>query len=223
MKKLLCLTLAVLCFTGCSPEDDKKAEPFDAVKVIIAGRTFKIPKGYFDGAKPTGKLTESVVLEYSLPGFRVLPKHPQKKKARKELIMAGKMNGMSLETSSARPSFDVMIKNHRSGKDRIGISQGEVFGLEKFSVLDWKGRMLVQPDDTFIERAGDGTVKSFLRCSPPGKDKVPGCRHKFRDKGLLYAIRWSIRELPNWRKQQNAAIHFIDSMEFNVTMQTEGN
>ena len=86
MKQFLYLVLVSLLVVGCVP--DKKANT-GYVKVEIAGRIFKVPKGYFDGAVPSGRDTESVVLEYSLPGFEVLPSHPLHRKERQELIDEG--------------------------------------------------------------------------------------------------------------------------------------
>ena len=70
------------------------------------------------------------------------------------------------------------------------------------------------PDIFYIERNDDQSVKSFLFCSPSGKDKIPSCTHKFRNNGLLYQIHWNISELPNWQSQMEGAINFIDSLEF---------
>lgn len=199
----------IVFVAGCIPSVDKNVE---AYKVVIAGRILKIPQGYFDGGKPFGRDTESVVLEYSFPDFQVLPEHPQERSARKKLILEGRMKGMLLEASDARPSFDAMIEGQeRAGN--LGIREGDAFGLEKYTAPP-RGKSKYKPDDTFIEsEAKGGEVISILRCSPPGKDKVPGCSHKFRDKGILYRIRWPIRELSNWREQRDAAIVFIDSME----------
>ena len=69
--KFLFIPLFLISLAACLPEDKKEKSEF--VKVIISDRTFKIPRGYFDGRTPGGKDTESVVLEYSLPNFEVLP------------------------------------------------------------------------------------------------------------------------------------------------------
>lgn len=206
--------MVLVCFSvsGCWPQ--KETETSDFVKIVIADRTFKIPKGYLDGAKAIGKDTESIVLEYSLPRFEVLPPHPQERAARKKLIMEGRMRGMLLEAARNRPALDEMIEGHRRGKDRIGVFEKDEYGLNKYSVKNWREqKMLVQPDDTFIEENNDGAIKSFLMCSPPNKDKIPGCRHTFIDKGILYRIRWSLRYLPRWQEQRQAAIDFIDNFE----------
>ena len=65
------ILLLMACYlSACFPDqNDESASSY--VKVEIADRVFKIPKGYFDGAQPTGKNTESVVLEYSLPDFKM--------------------------------------------------------------------------------------------------------------------------------------------------------
>lgn len=211
MEKCIFAFFICLFIAGCIPNTKSEAPGF--VKVVIADRTFKIPKGYFDGKKATGKDTESVVLEYSLPGFEVLPPHPKEREARQKLIKEGLVKGMLLEAARNRPSLDKMIGNRRNGSDRIGPLEKNEYGLEKYSVSDWEGRMAVRPDDTYIEREATGNVKSFLHCSPPGKDKIPGCRHTFIDKGILYRIRWPLHELPNWQEQRDTAISFIDSME----------
>lgn len=213
MKKFLLLFFIGLTISSCLPEEKESS----AVRVEIAGRILKVPKGYFDGAAPTGKDTESVVLEYSLPGFEVLPEHPQYKAERMELIKAGRLKGMLLEAEHKRPSFDIAVRNLMQGRDFK--KEKIAYELEKYIQNFLEVKLPEQKyapyteDDFFIERNKDGSVKSYLRCSPPGKDKNPGCRHKFIDKGLLYSIRWRVEELPNWRQQRDAAIEFIDSLE----------
>ena len=202
----LCIFAAFL--SGCFP--DQKTD-FDFFKVVIADRVFKIPKGYLDGRKAIGKDTESIVLEYSLPGFNVLPKHPEERDQRQALLKEGRMRGMLLEAEKKRPSFDIATENLMRGRQFIK-EPSLVYGLEKYISQLPKPPDRVA-DDFFIERGEDGSVKSYLRCSPPGKDKVPGGRHRFIDKGLLYNTHWSIKELPNWKQQQIEAIHFIDHME----------
>lgn len=196
----------------------------EAFRVEIAGRVFKIPKGYFDGAKAIGRDNESVVLEYSLPGFEFLPPHPQNRAERQKLISEGRMRGMLLEnahklyTGKDRPSFDVVVPNlmraHEFKKDK-----NTIYGLEKYvhqvpkPVSDDPAYAPYVQDDFFIERNSDGTIKSYLMCSPFGKDKVPGCIQRFIDKNILYDIDWRIQELPNWQAQRDAAIQFIDGLE----------
>ncbi len=216
MKKIFSVFLVCLTLMACFPE--KQAES-DHIKVVIADRTFKIPKGYLDGRQAIGKDTESIVLEYSLPDFEVLPAHPQEREARQKLIDDGNMRSMLLENSSKRPSFDenvnltLQVRSYGIGS----LVNKNLYGLEKYSVQDWHDYKSTTPDDTFIERNNEGSVVSYLKCSPPNKDKIPGCRHRFRDKGVLYQIHWPIRELPNWKKQQNKAIAFIDSFEITET------
>lgn len=214
---LLCAFVGAfsLLVMGCVP--DKKADT-GYVKVEIAGRVFKVPKGYFDGAAPSGRDTESVVLEYSLPGFEVLPSHPLHRKERQELIDEGRMKGMLLENASKRPSFDIVVPNLMHGHE-FKEDENIVYGLEKYvhqaptPVSSDPAYAPYVQDDVFIERNPEGSIKSYLMCSPPGKDKIPGCSHRFVDKGLLYKIRWRVAELPNWREQREAAIKFIDSFE----------
>lgn len=158
------------------------------------------------------------MLEYSLPDFEVLPKHPEEREARHQLIRQGRMKGMLLEAARNRPSFDIAVTNLMRGHDFK--KEAPIYGLEKHTHIIPKA---VRPepeykpyhqDDFFIERNADGSVKSYLRCSPPGKDKIPGCRHRFIDKGLLYQIRWPIRYLPEWDEQRQFTINFIDSLEY---------
>ncbi len=213
--KIFYTFIVALLLAGCVP-DSKTPEP-DAVRVEIAERVFKVPIGYFDGARATGKKTESVVLEYALPGFEVLPAHPQERAARQKLLKEGRMRGMLLENAAKRPSFDIAVTNLMQLSNFK--KEGSVYGLEKYTHIVPKP---VRPepeyapyhqDDFFIERNTDGSVKSYLRCSPPGKDKIPGCRHRFIDKGLLYNTHWRIQELSRWQEQRDAAINFIDSLE----------
>lgn len=218
-RNIILIALACVFLSGCLPDEETKANPEESgfARVVIADRVFKIPKGYFDGRKATGKNTESVVLEYSLPDFEVLPKHPEEREARQELLKEGRMRGMLLENATKRPSFDIAVTNLMRGRDFK--KEGLIYGLEKYTHIVPKA---VRPepeykpyhqDDFFIERNADGSVKSYLRCSPPGKDKTPSCRHRFVDKGLLYNTHWRIQELPRWQEQRNAEINFIDSFE----------
>lgn len=203
--------LALMVLFSTASDDEQSGH----IKVIIADRTFKIPKGYLDGAKAWGKDTESIVLEYSLPGFEVLPPHPQEREERQKLINEGRMRGLLLENSSVRPSFDVMVANS-TRSPRWQQAEQEYYGLEKLYVPknpDEEHNRLY--DDMFIERNADGSVVSFLRCA--SEVKIPSCSHKFRDKGILYDISWRIQELPNWKQQQEAAIRFIDGFEVEKT------
>lgn len=219
------LLLSCLTVMGCLPNSDSEADSnapvSDYVLVQIADRNFKIHKGYFDGGPHSGRDTESIVIEYSLPGFEILPAHPQFRAERQQLINEGRMKGMLLENKNNKPPFDPVVKSHMSRAD-FKKEDELVFGLEKFvhqvpepASPEHIYAPYVQ-DDFFIERNKDGSVKSYLRCSPPGKDKIPGCRHRFIDNGLLYNIRWRIQELPNWDKQRDADIAFIESNEINI-------
>ncbi|WP_146159064.1 hypothetical protein [Nitrosomonas aestuarii] len=215
MEKFLLLLFVGLTISSCLPEERDSS----AVRVEIAGRVFKVPKGYFDGAGAYGKDTESVVLEYSLPGFEVLPEYSQHKAERQKLISAGRMRGMLLQNEANRPSFNPVVKEHMRSAD-FKKEENLVYGLEKY-VHQVPEPISPDPNygpniqnDILIERSSDGSVKSYLRCSPPGKYEIPGCEHRFIDKGLLYDIHWRIQELPNWRAQREAAIQFIDSLEY---------
>lgn len=196
----------------------------DAFRVEIAGRVFKIPKGYFDGAKALGRDNESVVLEYSLPGFEFLPPHPQYRKERQKLISEGRKRSMLLEnarqiyTGEARLSFDVLIPRLMHGRE-FKKEKNTVYGLDKYvhqvpkPVSNDPAYAPYVQDDFLIERNADGSINSYLLCSPPGRDKIPACRHSFIDKGLLYQIHWRVQELPNWKAQRDSAIQFIDGLE----------
>lgn len=181
--------------------------------VEIAGREFKIPIAYVDGRFKNGRKRDSVVLEYVLPDFRSKLEFGNKKE-RMKIIQAGRMAGMLLEESAVRPSFDVMIENHRTwGNDSVGKFQEKIYGLEKYIAPKPEGKYARKPDDTFLEKDSSGKIISFLRCSSPGEDKVPLCNHKFRDKGLLYEIYYGIKMLPEWEQRRQATINFIDSFE----------
>lgn len=211
-------TKIFLCFlclfvTACLPENDRSG----AVRVEIAGRVFKVPKAYFDGAAATGRDEESVVLEYSLPGYEPLPPHPQYRTERQALIKEGLMKGMLLENASRRPSFDEVMPLFLEGYDYR--REKPIYGLEHYVHVPPKQTRSgpeyapYQQDDIFIERSVSGSIVSHLFCSPPKRDVNPGCSHRFVDKGLLYKTRWKISELPNWKAQQMSAIEFIDSFE----------
>lgn len=219
-KKSIPIILGFLfvCLVSTSYLPENQSKESGAIKVVIADRVFKIPKGYLDGRKATGKDTESIVLEYSLPGFEVLPKHPQERSARQQLIKEGRMRGMLIENSDKRPSFDKMVENSLNIKTKYkppySGKNEQIYGLQKYPSQKIHPDLETQYDDLYIERGKNGEVISFLRCSAPKQDKYPSCTHKFRDKGLLYQIHWSKNELPNWKKQREAAVKFIDSMEF---------
>ena len=209
------LILCAFLLVGCIPDNQSKES--DSVKVVIAERVFKIPKGYFDGAKARGRDTESVVLEYSLPNFEVLPPYPQEREARQKLISEGRMKGMLLEAEKNRPSIEVSVQNLMEGRNFEKLSNA--YELEKYSHIIPQASTQDQiyapyiEDDFFIERNKNGSIKSYLRCSPRGQDKIPGCRHRFIDEGVIYSIRWRIQELPNWKQQQQAAVRFINNLE----------
>lgn len=208
-RQVIFLFLIFPIITSCIESSSNGDSEF--IKVVIADRTFKIPRGYLDGRKAIGKDTESIFLEYSLPDFEVLPPHPEQRAARKELIMAGEMSGMLLEAARNRPPLAEMIDNQRNSGN-LGDQTEKVYGLHKHEAST-RGRSNWKPDDTYLELTADGIVRSFLRCSPPGKDKVPGCQHTFIDKGVLYRIRWPIGKLPNWKSQREKAVAFIDQFE----------
>lgn len=205
MKYFYFMLIAII-ISGCLPEKEPRA-----VRVEIAGRVFKVPIGYFDGRAPEGKDTESVLLEYSLPNFEVLP---QNKQERQELINAGRLKGMLLESEKNLPSISEVgnniIKNNKFKKE-----DGLFYGLEKYIEFPVNIDPTENDDDLFVERNEKGKIISFLRCSPPGKHTNPGCYHRFLDKGLIYdSVTWKISELPNWRAQRDSAIKFIDSLEY---------
>jgi len=214
--KNILLLLCIFALVGCLLESSNQSSEF--IRVEIAERVFKIPKGYLDGRKAIGKDTESIVLEYSLPDFEVLPKHPQERAARQELIKQGRMRGMLLERSDKRPSFNVMVENILRPNPLLPNQpySGEteqIYGLQKYPSQKIHPDSDTQYDDLYVERGENNQVISFLRCRVEGRVKHPSCAHKFRDKGLLYQIRWSKSELPNWEKQKDAAIKFIDNFE----------
>ncbi|MCC6597673.1 MAG: hypothetical protein IT559_02660 [Alphaproteobacteria bacterium] len=156
-----------MLLAGCFPDNKKQS---DAVKIVIAGRVFKVPKGYFDGAAPTGRDAESVVLEYSLPGFEVLPSHPLHRKERQKLINEGRLKGMLLENASKRPSFDTVVPNLMRGPE-FKKDKNIIYGLEKYvhqvpkPVSPDPAYAPYVQDDFLIERNADGTVKSYLKPS----------------------------------------------------------
>lgn len=205
---ILCGILLCSFLAGCLL-DNKNGN--DSAIVEIAGRTFRIPYSYIDGDQDK-IIKDAVVLEYVLPEFEPQPPHPQKRMKRKELILSGRMRGMLLETAESRPALDTAFRSQQ--KSRHYKKDGSlVFGLEKYIAPSPSGESSEQPDDLFLEKNKDGIVQSYIHCSPPGKDKVPGCRHRFIDKNILYNIRWNLSELPNWRSQRDAAIRFINAME----------
>ncbi|HPF78864.1 MAG TPA: hypothetical protein PLF01_06175 [Alphaproteobacteria bacterium] len=213
MKKIssiIGILVIVLVLGGCFPKDNEAKSEF--VLVTIADRNFKIPRGYFDGRSPSGKDTESVVLEYALPDFKILPTHPLHREERQKLIQAGLMRSMLLEAERNRPPAHVSAENLMRGRN-YQKQEGDFWGLEKYQRPKETGKYPVVWDDFFIERNKRGEIISFLFCSPPDKDKVPSCNHRFMDKGLVYQIHWNIRELKNWQQQKKAAINFIDSLE----------
>ncbi|MCA9735197.1 MAG: hypothetical protein KDJ65_36200 [Anaerolineae bacterium] len=134
-----------------------------------------------------------------------------------KLIEEGRMRGMLLENAENRPPLNISINNLMRNRG-YRKNENNIYGLEKYSAPP-QGKNPLQPDDRLIEKGESGHVISFLRCSPPGKDKIPGCTHKFINKGLLYDIDWNISELANWRQQRDAAIKFVDGLEVEINKQ----
>ena len=216
MKNAFIIFLLIITLSGCLPE--KKKIDSDAIRVVIADRVFKVPKGYLDGKPAYGKDTESLVLRYSLPSFEILPDR-SKKEERNALINSSRMRGMLLENATSRPEFTSVTKSFL--KDKRFVKQKELLhGLENY-IYKVEAPISSDPryapwvrDDFLIERSKYGKVQSYLRCDPPGDSRFPSCNHRFIDKGIAYKIRWSTKELPHWREQRKAAIAFIDSMEY---------
>lgn len=176
----------------------------------IAGRKFEIPMAYVDGKFVNGYKKDSVVLEYVLPDFK--SKKEYTKEERMKEILAGNVSSMLLEDASQKPSFDEVTHWRKETKQIVDFEQ-KIYGLDKYTAPKPEGKYATKPDDTYIETLPDGKIKGYLMCSPPDKDKVPGCKYAFIDKDVLYRIRIPLRELKNWRQQQSAAIKFIDNFE----------
>ena len=195
----------------------------DKILVEIANRQFMIPKAYIDTPGTRNKIKDSVVLEYILPDYESKLEYKNLPNYREEIILKGRYAGVLLEESAIRPSFDDMIAMHLKTKP-YGIGEvvdSSLYGLVKHSVNIQKAGLDRKPDDRFIEYAADGSIKSFLRCSPEGKDINPGCGHKFRDNGILYDAHWSIRDLPNWQKQRDEIIEFVEQFEITQSEEEE--
>ena len=211
--KIILISFLALFLSNCLPEHSKNGQA-DFVRVEIAGNILKIPKGYFDGRSPAGKDTESVVLGYSLPNFKVLPAHPKFREERQKLINEGRKRGMLLEAAYKKaPLQDIVDRDIQWGN--MVKQDNLVYGLEKYIEYPVHPDPVENKDHLLVERNDDGTVESYLRCSPPGKDRIPGCRHMFIWGGMLFNTHWRIQELQNWRVQQAAAIQFIKSMKMN--------
>ena len=180
--------------------------------VSIAGREFEIPVAYVQGNFKRGKINDSVVLRYVLPDYKSILEFPNAE-TRNNLYQQGLVRSLLLEASDARPTFDVMIENTKNIGNRLGEYEFSIYGLDKFSVADWKVRLGSQPDDTFIDKGEQPSVKSFLRCSPAGKDPVPSCRHKFRHEKLLFSTHWNLEDLSKWEEHRENIIKFVNQFE----------
>ncbi|MBL4803963.1 MAG: hypothetical protein JKY71_03785 [Alphaproteobacteria bacterium] len=198
---------------------ESKGQIYTKTGIIeIAGRKFEIPISYVQGNFESGKIEGSVVIRYVLPDYKSLLEFPPGTPEKAEIVKKGLRGSMLLEASAARPSFDKMINNLKENRgNRLGQFQEEIYGLHKYAVLDWKGRMAKRPHDTYIEKDKGGEILSFIQCTPPNSVPVPSCSHRFRDKELLYKITWPVRELPNWKAQKYKATAFIDSFEIKPT------
>lgn len=122
------------------------------------------------------------------------------------------MRGMYMGTAASRPSLDTAANNHIQSW-RYSNTSEDVFGLEKYQVKSLESDPADKMDDLLIERNINGSVESYLHCSPPGKDKVPSCRHRFVDGGIIFQIHWNFSELKEWRARRDDAIAFIKSFE----------
>lgn len=198
----------ILFLFGCLPEAPVQGSNVAVVK--IADRQFNIPHVYIDGGQNLDVINDSVVLVYTLPNFKP---EPHEVDVRKEAIISGALRGMLLENAFERPPIGLMVSNRMQGVDVFSKEPGDFYGLEKYTAPKPQGAYAHKPDDMFIERDVSGNVVSFLNCSPLGKDRVPGCRHTFTDKGVLYRIRWNLSDLKSWREQKTSAIKFIDNFE----------
>lgn len=197
-------------------EGDRDNIYANKILVEIADRQFIIPKAYIDTLGKRSKIEDGVVLEYILPDYEPKIKYKNLPNYREEITLKGRYAGLLLEESAVRPSFDENIKLSLEVYKPYGIGtliNKNFFGLEKYTVQNWRDYKSTTPDDTFIERGRDGSVVSYLKCSPEGKDKVPGCRHRFRDKGILYQAHWSIANLPHWEEERDEIIAFIEQFE----------
>jgi hypothetical protein len=200
--------------SGCLP--DTETSRSDTIVVNIADRTFKVPRAYADLDKHKDVINDEVVLVYVLPGFEPEPPHPEERAKRKDLILQGRMRGMYLSATDLRPSLGTAAnsKLHTWGYKKVSV---DIFGLEKYEAESIEEDPNDRVDDLLIERSESGSVKSYLQCSPPGKDKVPGCSHRFADSGITYQIHWSLSELEHWRERRDEAIAFIESFEIRKT------
>lgn len=193
--------------------DPKKPLSEQTRTVEIAGRTFNIPIVYIDsniGKKRV--LPDGINLIYVLPDFthRVDFKNRQQYD---EAFRQHRFGHMLIQPATNKPPLSQMIKNSQDNEEMTKYD-GKFYGLEKYSDFNSKKHPNIIWDDTYLEINSKGELISFLRCSPEGKDKVPGCSHHFVDKKLYYNIHYSKENyLPKWQEQRRKAIEFIDNFE----------
>lgn len=182
--------------------------------VSIANREIKIPIAYVEGRFIDGKKEDSVLLTYVLPNFKSKLSFASDKK-RLQLFNEGYYSSLLLEESAIRPSFDEMIKWRK--RDLIkSEAAGTVHGLEYEKWYRGTKENPIHYYEIYYERGDGGDVQSFIQCAPLTRPAVvrSGCKHKFRNKGLLYGIFYNKnRYFADWREQRRAAIKFIDSLE----------
>lgn len=191
---------------------DSQANSSGSVIVKIADRTFEIPRVYIDLDAQKDVIEGEAALVYVLPGFEPEPPHPEERAKRKKLILQGRLRGMYISAASMRPSLDTAADNHLRRWKYEKVSD-DVFGLEKYAAPPIGGEEGHHLDSILLERNDSGLIVSYLHCSPPGKDKIPGCRHRFESDGIVLQTHWSISDLPKWKESQIEALEFLRSFE----------
>ena len=209
-KKTVSILMVILALAGFNQLSAEGVFTYE-----IDGQKFQIPKGYITPYDvPRGGKAESVLLSYSLPDFKILP-HPKEIEKRNQLILVGLIRGMSIRSPKGQADFTRLLKEELDRQIYKIKKEHDVHGLEKYNFIPpvpGPGQYpLMKKDDLFIQRdKSNGKVVSYLRCSPPGKDKIPSCSHRFFHRDLIFRITWPIRELENWKEQRDKAIAFIE-------------
>ena len=180
--------------------------------IKIGERTFKIPLMYVDGQLDKGIKQDGINLKYVLPDYTSVLEFKNKEEYQRA-FEEHRFAIMLVKPSSSKLSLAKMVQNHQENEE-LTKYRGLEYGLERYSDFDSPKHLGIQWDDTYLEKDKAGNIISFLRCSPDGKDPIPGCSHYFVDKNIFIKVHYNKEKyLKNWRDMQAGAIAFMGSFE----------
>lgn len=192
--------------------DMKKPLNEQVRRIKMAGRVFDVPLKYIDGRLEEGLEQDGLVMEYYLPDFRALVEVPNKED-RKNLLYEGYKAGLLMQPADSKPELSASIESRRNGLTKLEKKEG----FDSMEREDWYQGLKEKPVkhyEVYFNKDESGKVIDWLECSPEGRDRIPGCSHRFTDKDIIYKIRYNKkRYVKNWKEQRQKIIDLIDSFE----------